>query len=272
VTPGFAKPRSELPWLPYGETDRVIINAHNFTPAVFDPSVNGKVPVAAWIESRDPEAVTSATATDLVGTNHGTLTSMDLTADPDTARISDTGAGGVRALNFDASNDYVSLGSTIVLPFSSAFSISWWEKVTTSSGTYRSRLRLRNGTNDFFVFRSDDSSYATLSFGPGRGVATMKSACATLTASVGTWKHFVIVGASGSNSNTVADYSVYEDGVAKTVVAGGFYGVSNGQSRIGWDGADDPANCRMDDIRIWHQSLDATDATSLYASGSGRGI
>jgi hypothetical protein len=34
MTPGFAKPRSELPWLPYEEQDRVIINAHNFTPAI----------------------------------------------------------------------------------------------------------------------------------------------------------------------------------------------------------------------------------------------
>jgi hypothetical protein len=34
MTPGFAKPRSELPWLPYGEQDRVIINSHNFTPAI----------------------------------------------------------------------------------------------------------------------------------------------------------------------------------------------------------------------------------------------
>lgn len=30
MTPGFAKPRSGLPWLPYGVCDRVIINAHNF--------------------------------------------------------------------------------------------------------------------------------------------------------------------------------------------------------------------------------------------------
>jgi hypothetical protein len=30
MTPGFAKPRSELPWIPYEEQDRVIINSHNF--------------------------------------------------------------------------------------------------------------------------------------------------------------------------------------------------------------------------------------------------
>jgi hypothetical protein len=29
MTPGFAKSRAELPWLPYPEKDRVIINAHN---------------------------------------------------------------------------------------------------------------------------------------------------------------------------------------------------------------------------------------------------
>ena len=33
MTPGFAKSRQELFWLPYPEPDRVIINAHNFTPA-----------------------------------------------------------------------------------------------------------------------------------------------------------------------------------------------------------------------------------------------
>jgi len=32
MTPSFAKSRAELPWLPYPENDRVIINAHNFTP------------------------------------------------------------------------------------------------------------------------------------------------------------------------------------------------------------------------------------------------
>lgn len=32
MTPGFAKSRQELFWLPYPEKDRVIINAHNFSP------------------------------------------------------------------------------------------------------------------------------------------------------------------------------------------------------------------------------------------------
>jgi hypothetical protein len=30
MTPGFAKSREELPWLPYGKCNRVIINSHNF--------------------------------------------------------------------------------------------------------------------------------------------------------------------------------------------------------------------------------------------------
>ena len=34
MIPGFAQPRSELPWLYYPERDRVIINSHNFTPAI----------------------------------------------------------------------------------------------------------------------------------------------------------------------------------------------------------------------------------------------
>lgn len=39
MTPGFAKSRQDLPWLYYPRTDRVIINAHNFTPPA--PALTG---------------------------------------------------------------------------------------------------------------------------------------------------------------------------------------------------------------------------------------
>lgn len=59
VTPGFAKPRSELPWLPYWEQDRVIINAHNFTPAFIPTDVAG---LRSWHDASDVSTLYDATS------------------------------------------------------------------------------------------------------------------------------------------------------------------------------------------------------------------
>jgi hypothetical protein len=58
MTPGFAKPRSELPWLPYEEQDRVIINSHNFTsawtPANLSPAI--------WLDASDASTLYDSTS------------------------------------------------------------------------------------------------------------------------------------------------------------------------------------------------------------------
>ena len=131
MTPGFAKSRKELFWLPYPEPDKVIINAHNFTPAIWSPAVNGKTPVSAWVPSRDTAGNSTTTLTDLSsGENNGTLTNM---AVPANNWVADTDAGGVRALEFDGSNDYVALGSGAALSITGEMAISCWYK---SAGTY----------------------------------------------------------------------------------------------------------------------------------------
>lgn len=57
MTPGFAKPRHELPWLPYGKVDRVIINAHNFTP-LWTPA---QISTALWLDAADSTTLYDAT-------------------------------------------------------------------------------------------------------------------------------------------------------------------------------------------------------------------
>jgi hypothetical protein len=53
MTPGFAKTRAELPWLPYGEVSRVIINSHNFggswTPAQISTYLWGRAADASTL-------------------------------------------------------------------------------------------------------------------------------------------------------------------------------------------------------------------------------
>ncbi len=232
-------------------------------------AVNGKEPAFAWIPSLDDAGNETTTLNDLIGSRDGTLTNMD----EETDWVSDTGAGGVRALDFDATNDFATLGSGVVLPSSGGLAISWWEKVASTAGSFHSRFRFYTGSQAFFVFRSTMASYANLSFSRD-GVATSLrcSGALSLAAAAGSWVHFVIVGTDGANSTTPDDWAIYENGVSKTIEAGGTFSSQTANfNQIGWDSLLSGAGCRMDDIRIWHQSLDSSDAAYLYDSGEGRG-
>jgi hypothetical protein len=244
-------------------------------------AVNSKEPIAAWIESRDPEAVTSSKATDLIGTNHGTLTSMDLTADPDTARIADTDAGGVRALAFDGSNDYVTIPHASVLnPGSSAFSISCWIKPP-NSNQYGPILQKRNadgGIGQLYALAVATSGFdATvgkkISFSLlWNSTSVVRSSHTTADVADGNWHHVVAVW----NGSAI---KIYVDGVDRALTSEASTGtISVGMSPSGALrlGANVPGGFhytgRQDDLRLFFgYQLDADDIAYLYSSGSGRG-
>lgn len=58
MTPGFAKTRAELPWLYYPRNDRVIINAHNFTPPAWTPA---QISTHLWLDASDASTLYDAT-------------------------------------------------------------------------------------------------------------------------------------------------------------------------------------------------------------------
>lgn len=73
MTPGYAKPRSELPWLPYKEHDRVIINAHNFgstwTPA--------QISTYLWVRAADASTLYDATSGGSLVAADGTVARLE---------------------------------------------------------------------------------------------------------------------------------------------------------------------------------------------------
>lgn len=268
MTPGFAKSRKELFWLPYPEPDKVLINAHNFASATFDPSVNGKTPISAWVPSRDTAGNGTTTLTDLsTGGNNGTLTNM---ATPASNWVADTGAGGVRALEFDGTNDYVALGSSAALSIVGQLSISCWYK---SAGSY---------TQDQVLIGNCDSSggfsnyILSVGYSFDRPEFWQNAAGPFATSSTGisdtNWHHIVAVrsGSSGAwNIKIYLDGTLVANANTSTNPTGGTrpttlgrFGTFNGYHLRG----------RGDDWRIWNQPLDATDVSALYASGAGRGI
>lgn len=105
MTPGFAKSRKELFWLPYPEPDKVIINAHNFTPA--GPTLLGGEELV-WCPTYDTAGRGTTTMTDLSGNGrNGTLNNFALSGTTSNW-VSDTNNGGTHAIACDGVNDYVS--------------------------------------------------------------------------------------------------------------------------------------------------------------------
>ncbi len=104
MTPGFARPRSELPWLPYEEHDRVIINAHRFggswTPA--------QITTELWLDAADAATIYSASSGGSLVADGGSV-----------GRVEDKSGNARHATQATSGNRPVRSGSTI------SFSAKW---------------------------------------------------------------------------------------------------------------------------------------------------
>jgi hypothetical protein len=279
MTPGYAKPRAELPWLPYSESDKVfVINSHNFDSA-YTPAVNGKMPVAAWVESRDEEATTSTVATDFVaGLYNGTLTNMSPASD----RVSDTGAGGVRALDFDGVDDIVLAGGIADFSFAqntATWTVSIWVKLTSlaSAQIFIGNTAFSAAEKGFAVMYETGRGLGTqvirAGFFRGAGVAanTRQFRSADNSFASTDWVH-VVAGMNGASSpfifiNGVA--SVITNLTTDNTLSTGNSTRSLGLGRANFGSVIAPMVGRLDDIRIFNVDIDATDAADLYAAQRG---
>jgi hypothetical protein len=256
VTPGNAKPRSELPWLPYRTQDKVfVINSHNFGPAVFDPSVNGKMPIAAWVPTR------TQNADDFFGVNNGTLTNG-------ASIVADTGAGGTDAFSFDGVNDRVTTG------FASGtvteFAASVWARQS-SLTINKAIFGWWSGSQGIFV-QTGINNATRLLFLAGGGNQYSETPISSFAANQ--WLHLVLT-YNGSIATPDNRISVYIDGVLQSLTnfgngiassinaASATFSIGDA-STLGrhWNGL-------IDDVRIWNQSLNATDVAALYAAQRG---
>ncbi len=264
MTPGFAKPRSELPWLPYESLDRVIINAHNFTPP-FDSSVNGKAPIGAWVPSRDTVGNGTSTLRDLVGSANGTLTNM---ATPASNWVDDTVAGGTRALEFDGSNDYVITSALPIAGSISTLTVVGWMKPTNitqtkmvwcigneATGQRRGMLQRAGQLELNGYLRDYRSNSSPLTAAAWQQVGFTINGTSTASAITLYFNGAAIAGAAVDG--TFGNLQTFTDTSLKLA--------ANNSGTENWLG-------RLDDVRVFDQVLSAADFATLYASGAGRGI
>jgi hypothetical protein len=267
VTPGFAQPRSKLPWLPYESLDRVIINSHNFTPAGPDFSVNGKSPVGAWCPSRDDAGNGTTTLTDLANDYDGTLINFALTGSTSNW-VAETGAGGVRAIASDGSNDYVSIPTVPIT--AGVVSVSGWYYRSGFPSNFNAPILCKgslNGdaTSTFALYWNQTLGFSWFIVDTGGTFRVIRS---NTFSGTGSWVHVVGVASS-------AGLLLYLNG---SLASSGTGGTLKSTSHVlhAWGtfglGVNAFHNGLLDDIRLFPVLLDATDVADLYASGAGRGV
>jgi hypothetical protein len=221
------------------------------TPTV---AVNGKTPVAAWVPSISRGDWGSTRLTDLVGSNNGTLTNMDAATD----WVADTDSGGVRALDFDGTNDHVIAADSADLRLLDQWSLNVWVNPTL----------LKNYGN--VVWKSNAANtrgYGLITFATGVWY-WQRNGAAILAGTIvnGAWSMLTAT-FDGTTLRLYTDGTEDYSGAYLPLVSG------TDPLRIGADDDDNRYfNGQIDDIRIWNQSLDATDVAYLYNSGNGRGI
>ena len=215
--------------------------------------------IGAWCPTLGPSGYTLL---DRSGRgNHGTLTNMDAGSDW-------LGSPGGWALDLDATNDYVDIGTRQYLSSGTPATVAWWERITSSGAGYYSRFRLATGARDMCVLRTDQTNYLGIStFNVSTGASKQFAGAPSVASSVSIWRHFALIMRAGPDATANADWSLVVDGVEYAATAAGLGTVANANNRIGWDGADNGANCQIAEFAIFNRALTMPSLRQLYQLG-----
>ena len=177
---------------------------------------------------------------------------------------------------FDGSNDYVGLGSTTIFN-STAFTVSFWIKPTTYSGTYCSGA-VSNGQYTIFGTTSSYQGYSSTFTGMVQ-TASNVNAAATVNQSnfsINKWYHYVAVydSAGIGNSNK---FKIYIDGTIKSLtfdatMPSAPYAAGQ-EARIGWGpggGAYPYYNGNIGLVQIHSKALSSTEILQNYNATKAR--
>lgn len=237
--------------------------AHGGGGGAWSPAVNGKMPIAAWVPSRDDAGNGTTTLTDLVGSNDGTLTNMDAATD----WVVNIDAGGARALDFDGTNDYVSVSPR---PLANSMSFTAWVRFD-SVASRRTILACGLGFAGGAGYRLwlENSDKLTFDTSPD-GSAT----CRVVSTSVPVSNQWYFVCGTYDSALGAA---IYVDGVQQGTNASAYGSMAAAEADMligarNFSGVSNYHDGLIDDVRIWDQALNSTDVADLYASGSGRGV
>lgn len=241
MTPGFAKSRAQLPWLPYGKCNRVIINAHNF-PAAGPTLLGGEI--AMWIATFDDAGNGTTTLNDSIGSDDGTLTNFALSGSTSNW-VADTDSGGVRCLAHDGSNDVVR-GTGLSGLSGTTHSFTCWCKINSMATNGFVALTAATGGR-FWQIETATKVYVS------NTLITVSSQTWT-----GGWTHFAFI-ASGTTVAFYRNGTLLGTAGAPSSVASGSKSWYLGD----WSSGGFCLNGRMDDARLFNRALTSGEVVML---------
>lgn len=177
--------------------------------------------------------------------NHGALTTVTASSfwTPYT--------GGYSGLLPDSSA-YVSSAISLA---NGPYTLSWWERPTTST-TVQSRFQFQMGSGfPFAVIRINVGGYSNIAWGRWDNGNSVRSATApTIASQVGLWSHWLLCG-SDNTSLTPGNHRLFVNGVEYTTTTSGAFAAGTNITQIGSNVQSQNTNAALDDIMIFRQSL-----------------
>lgn len=180
---------------------------------------------------------------------------------------------GINSCDFDGVDEQIELAATQMISSGSAFTISLWMKLNTTSYTDRAVTFKTNESQPLSIGMSTNSNIGDFFWGGGNTLPDYTPwgrlrVQITGALQYNTWYHLVLV-YGGSSPESTSSWSAYVNGSAETVALGAsasFIGSNNntfGSRRGSWymDG-------KLDNVSIWDSQLSAGAVSSIYNSGS----
>ncbi len=169
---------------------------------------------------------------------------------------------GGRALNFDGSDDYVTVGNPAALQMpttSQTMSIQTWFNLDDTDASGYMLCKGTPGTNGYYI-KIDKNSSSDIKYGFGFGDASVRSTTASET---GSWHHLLATD-DGTTIRLYYDGEEISTGSSDRVASTSDNLIIGARSTLAneFDGA-------LDDVAIWNDALDADAVVALYNSGNG---
>jgi hypothetical protein len=257
MTPGYGKPRSHLPWLPYESEDRVIINAHNFTPPVsygFGDEL---------LILRGPTGLVDQSASGLSASYNGGM-----------GVVADTSNNGVSAFLFDGTNDAITIASASALAVSPVLTLAMWLRISAwpTTGNFAGIAGMWNPPGNqrgYAIYLSDFSGSVIWQVSKNGTVNAGQFSVATQTGYAGSTWYLVIAEIDSGPANLIRSGTTqaHSNADATTIhPSTTFFGIGC-QSNAGT-----PYrffNGRMDDVRVFNRLLTSTEKSDWLAAGRG---
>jgi hypothetical protein len=196
--------------------------------------------------------------------NHGTLTNMD---------ASDwVGTDKGRALDFDGSDDYVSIaGAAVYAQNARPFSVSCFAYIRNFNNPYSKLVMLKSDDASAWEFGlSDQPSYRGVLIGTNGQWARIRADIISNEMTNG-WHHYLVT-YNGLGQSTANNFQFYFDANLKPSTNADNFSATNNVSSICLDASNNRLTGQLTDIRIYNRALTPSEIKQLYEGGPGFGL